>query len=619
MQAFRLLTLRLLLTVIVIGLPLSAQPGSAPKPNHHPAPSVTSSRPELDRLTTKIGNSIGGRSTQTSAVARQNYIDDFIFGKMERDRIPHAPLSSDEEFLRRVHIDLTGRIPEPKQIRDFLADADPKKRDRVIDELTNAQVDPAAIPHPSHPFLDRWTYFYGDLFRNAAAEIGVKGRNLLWDYIHTALLLDIPYTEFATELITATARSNWQSGASGFLARNHADDADGLAINHEDTAEDIAINTSKIFLGINLECIACHDGARHLEKINLWLSERKRDEFWRHASFFGGVRIWRAFGIGQEFAVIDGPHRYDLDYPSVKRVSRYKKDTTPTFLLSGEQAAANDHPRAAYARMLAASPQFSRAAVNLIWAELMGVGIVDPPFEFDLARQDPAHPPPAPWTIQPTHPELLDALAKDFAANRYSLRHIIRTIAKSSAYQLSSRTSGPWKPEYAAYGARHFVRRLPAEQLYDHISQATGVFVDIPIAGAGEKVKFVLQTRCPADLGGKELEGVRSFLADFGQSNRDQGEKSVAGSIVQASVLLNSNLVKQRVRADQGRLQKLLKADPHVSNEAIVEELFLSALGRFPSSSEKQLATAQLEQYRESGAEDVLWALLNKTEFLFQH
>ena len=455
------------------------------------------------------------------------------------------------------------------------------------------------------------------MFKNAGPEIGIKGRNLFADYINTALLLDIPYNQFVTEMLTASARSNWQSGPSGFLARNHADDADGLSINHEDTIEDIAISSSRYFLGINLECIACHDGARHLEKINLWLSRRKRDEFWRQASFFGGVRIYRAFGIGQEFAVKEDEPRFDLKYPSVKRVQRYRKDVTPTFVLTGQTQAAGENPRAAYARLLTADPQFARATVNMIWAELMGVGIVDPPFDFDLDRQDPKNPPPAPWTIQPSHPELLDALAKDFVANNYSLRHMMRVITKSSAYQLSSRFAGEWRPQYATYFARRFVRRLPAEQLYDALAQATDVFVDFTISGTGEKVKYMLQTHDPSDLGGKDLEDIRSLVSTFGQSNRDQGDKSLAGTMVQTSALLNSNFIKDRVRADKGRLAALMKADPPPSNETVVAELFLATLGRLPAGKEKALAVAQLQQYRESGAEDLLWSLLNRTEFLF--
>jgi hypothetical protein len=593
---------------------------SASTPANHPPIPKESSAAELDRLTTRVTAKAGTERRKVDppkSIVRKNYIDEYIFGKMERDHVPHAPLSSDEEFLRRVSLDLIGRLQQPEQVRTFVADKDPAKRDKLVDALTDAKVDPAAIPHPAAPFLDRWTYFFGDLFKNAGAEIGIKGRNLFADYINTALLLDIPYNQFVTEMLTASARSNWQSGPSGFLARNHADDADGLAINHEDTIEDIAISSSKYFLGINLECIACHDGARHLEKINLWLSRRKREEFWRQASFFGGIRIYRAFGIGQEFAVKDDEYRYDLKYPSVKRVQRYRKDVTPAFLLTGEKQAASETPRAAYARMLTADPQFVRATVNMIWAELIGVGIVDPPFEFDLDRQDPKNPPPAPWTIQPIHPELLDALAKDFVANNYSLRHIMRVITKSSAYQLSSRFAGEWRSEYATYFARRFVRRLPAEQLYDAIAQATDVFVDFSVNGTGEKVRYMLQTHDPLDLGGTNLEDVRSLVSAFGQSNRDQGDKSLRGTMVQTSALLNSNFIKDRVRADKGRLAGLMKADPPPSNETVVAELFLATLGRLPSGKEKALAVAQLQQYRESGAEDLLWSLLNRTEFLF--
>ena len=591
---------------------------SATTPANHPPIPKTSTASELDQLTTRVtAKAAKSKADPPKSIVRKNYIDGYIFGKMEQDHVPNAPLSSDEEFLRRVTLDLIGRIPQPEQVRAFVADKDAAKRDKLIDELTNAKVDPAAIPHPSAPFLDRWTYFFGDLFKNAGPEIGIKGRNLFADFINTALLLDIPYNQVVTEMLTASARSNWQSGPSGFLARNHADDADGLTINHEDTIEDIAISSSRYFLGINLECISCHDGARHLEKINLWLSHRKRDEFWRQASFFGGVRIYRAFGIGQEFAVKDDEPRFDLKYPSVKRVQRYRKDVTPTFVLTGQTQAAGENPRAAYARLLTADPQFARATVNMIWAELMGVGIVDPPFDFDLDRQDPKNPPPAPWTIQPSHPELLDALAKDFVANNYSLRHMMRVITKSSAYQLSSRFAGEWRPQYATYFARRFVRRLPAEQLYDAIAQSTNVFVDFTISGTGEKVKYMLQTHDPSDLGGKDLEDIRSLVSTFGQSNRDQGDKSLAGTMVQTSALLNSNFIKDRVRADKGRLAALMKADPPPSNETVVAELFLATLGRLPVDKEKALAVAQLQQYRESGAEDLLWSLLNRTEFLF--
>ncbi len=596
----------LVLTALVLGLPAEKK--------KHPLDPKLSGRGDLDELTSRV--TAGGRQqgqVPPGPIARNNYIDDFIFDKMERDRIPHAPLSSDEEFLRRVFLDLTGRLPEPDRVRSFLKDSDPAKRSKLIDELSGTKVDPIAGTHPSSPFLDRWTYFFCDLFRITQGEVGIKGRNLFWDYINTAFLLDVPYDELVTEMLTVTARSNWESAPANYLARNHADDADGIGLNHEDGIEDIAISTARNFFGVNLECISCHDGAGHLEKINLWLSQRKRAELWRHASFFAGIRISRGFGTAQEFPVQEARHRYDLKYPSVKRIPRYQAETTPTFLLTGEKAAPEENPRRAFARMLTSHPQFARATVNLIWAEMMGMGIVDPPFEFDLARQDPENPPPQPWSIQPTHPELLETLAKDFAARNHSLRHIIKLIVKSSAYQLSSQFHGEWKPAYAPYFARRYARRLSAAQLYDAIAQTTEVFVDIPILGTDLKVKYVMQTRGPYDLEGE----LKTFLASFGRSNRDVADKSLAGSMVQASILLNSNVLKERVRADKGRLQRLLKETPPKSNEAIVEELFLATLGRFPTASESQLGVEQIEEYRDAGAADLLWSLLNKTEFLF--
>ncbi|MEJ7608730.1 MAG: DUF1549 domain-containing protein [Bryobacteraceae bacterium] len=162
--------LAVLSSVIVFGFQVWGQ--SAPRPIKHPPTPKGSIVAELDGLTTRVAAKVG-TSKGPPPVIRENYVDEFIFGRMKQDGIPHAPLSGDEEFFRRVTLDLIGRIPEAERVRKFLADTDPAKRERLIDELTNAKVDPAAIEHPSHPFLDRWTYFFGDLFKNAAAEIGV--------------------------------------------------------------------------------------------------------------------------------------------------------------------------------------------------------------------------------------------------------------------------------------------------------------------------------------------------------------------------------------------------------------------------------------------------------------
>lgn len=268
--------------------------------------------------------------------------------------------------------------------------------------------------------------------------------------------------------------------------------------------------------------------------------------------------------------------------------------------------------------MLIASPQFARATVNWIWSELMVVGIVDPPWDFDLLRQDPENPPPSPWTIQPTHPELLDALGRDFREHNFDLRRLLAMITKSSAYQLSSRFEGEWKPQYASYYARRLVRRLPAEHLFDAISQATQVFPQIPIQGTGRKAKYILETYSKSDINDSE---VRRMLDFFGQSDRDKVDREFSGSILQSSLLLNSKTLKKNVLAatEGSRVQKLLRKEPPLSNRELVEELFLATLSRFPTEEETSYSVKMLERYRDRGAEDLQWALLNKLDFIFSY
>jgi len=537
------------------------------------------------------------------SVRPKNYIDDYILGKMKRDNVPHAALCTDTEFLRRVSLDLTGRLPEAGAIRKFISDADPQKREKLIDSLMETPV--AGLRRRlSTPYLERWTYWFGDLFRSNDGHLN-KGRELFYDYLYSALLENLPYDQMVREMLTATTRSNWTNGPVNMLARDYVNETDDSIINNEDTYDQWAISSSKVFLGINVECISCHDGRGHLEKVNQWLSKKTRQAFWKQAAFFAQSRLWRPFGDYSNFALTDDGKGYDLTRKSVTRMQRYKADVSPAFLLTGEKPEPGENPRAAYARMLTGNVQFARATVNLIWAELMGVGIVDPPFAFDLDAQI-------------THSDLLDALAKDFQGHQYDLRYLIKLITKSSAYQLSSRFEGEWKPDYARYFARHFVRRLPATQIWDAICQSTGVFMEVPILRSDRKVKYVQSMIDPDDLSGKGMKPLADLLASFGLNNRysvgdDSGTK---GSIIQASVLLNNPLVLERTKARKGsRLFDLFQHEPPLSNSEIVEELFLATLSRFPSEQEKSIAVKLLQDYHTPGAEDLLWSLINRLEF----
>ncbi|MCX6588762.1 MAG: DUF1553 domain-containing protein [Acidobacteria bacterium] len=549
-------------------------------------------------------------------LADENLIDRRIEKKAKANGVPLAANATDAEFIRRVTLDLQGRLPDPAVARNFLADASPDKRTKYIDSLFPAIPVPGMRSVRDHPFLDRWTYFFNDLFRNG--ELLEEGINTFYDHIYKTLTLNLPYNEFVQNLITATAVSTWSDGPANFIARSHIFEGDGFQMNHEDTADEIAINTTRLFLGVSLECVSCHDGANHLEKVNLWLSQRKRAEMWRHASFFGKTYIAPVFGRSPQFTVKDTRRGYDLTTRSSLRPPRDPQaNSKPTFLLTGEEIAAGEKPRDAYARMLTTHPQFARATVNLFWAELMGQGIVDGPFEFDLARQDPKNPPPAPWTIQPSHPELLAELAADFRDHGYDLRRLMKQIVSSRAYQRAIAAPKGWSPNYDTYFTRRVTRRLSAEMLFDAVGQAAGLKPTYKITFSDKKAPNILQTRSPQDIDKSDPAMYRALQA-FGQCDRYAIEADRKPTMVQAAILLNDKLIRERlVIQKDSRLESLLRSDPPVPNERVVEDLYLAALSRYPSPAELGQGVDLMQKYRDQGAEDLLWILVNRLDFLF--
>jgi hypothetical protein len=327
----------------------------------------------------------------------------------------------------------------------------------------------------------------------------------------------------------------------------------------------------------------------------------------------------RAVRYQDRFIVADDGTGYDTKAASTVRLRRTGGEIQPTFLLTGERADRSKPLRPQFARMLTSHPQFARATVNLIWKQFFGLAIVEPVDGFDLARQDPAKPPPAPWMVQPTDPALLDALARDFADHGFSLKHLMRTIARSSAYQLSSRFPGEWQERYSPYFARKFVRRLSAEQLHDAICQATGVFGDYPRRDLVYNtplppVHFWTEASTPEEIGNRET---KSFLEAFGLANREQFDRQSGGSVAQAMMLMNSEFVTKRVRPESHSLVQQLIESSKTSAE-IVDALYVATLSRYPTAQEKKLAASWLDADR-SSASDLHWVLLNKVDFIFNY
>ncbi|MGH9632302.1 MAG: DUF1549 domain-containing protein, partial [Bryobacteraceae bacterium] len=476
------------------------------------------------RLTERLTAGVPAASAQGVA-ARRNFIDNYIFGRMDRDGVPHAPLASDQEFLRRVRLDVTGRIPSPEETREFLADNSPDKRARLIDRLVG-----------SPEFVDKWAYFFMDILR-ANGKMG-RGHFLFHYTLKQSLAADRPYNDWAASLIAASAKSNYVVAAANPIVREHVEGKPGeeengdslKKIHQADTHDELTILFGKIFLGINLSCISCHDGQGHLEKVNVYLSTRKRSDFAQQAAFFGNVRyIAHVEGANNDekpsatmghFIVDDLAAGYNSEAESMLRPKRFGGPATPKFILTNKTPEPGEEPRAQLARMLTSHPQFARAAVNMFWAKLMGVGIVHPYDDFDLARQDPNNLPEG-WNLQPSHPELLDELANYFRGNNYSIQKLFKLICNSSAYQLSARFPGEWRDNYAPYYARKFARMLSAEELHDAIASATerpGRFEtrapreDGSGSGAGT-VGMAMQVSVPNPKG-----DLKSFMQAFGES-----------------------------------------------------------------------------------------------------
>jgi len=549
--------------------------------------------------------------TDHELVPLRNLIDAQLFSAMKRDGIPHSPLTNDYEFCRRVTLDLTGRIPTPDELNSFVSSTQSDKRDKLIDSLLS-----------SNAWVDNWAYWYGDMTRACGNRFGNPTLKHFDAWMRKSFREDKPYDQFVTEMLTASApNTNWMpdAAATGFLTRWHVTGATMYDDNFEDTADEIIVNASRLFLGVNYQCISCHGGKGFLNKVSLDLVSKTRRDFWSMGAFFGQMRI-RVVPYQDRYTVTEDGTGYDSKAWSQVRLQREGGDITPTFILTGERADLTKPLRPQFARMLTSHPQFARATVNLIWKQFFGLGIVDPVDSFDLARQDPKAALPSPWTYQPANADLLNALAADFAKNGFSLRHLMRTIARSSAYQLSSRFDGEWKENYTPYFARHFVRQLTAEQLHDAISAATNVFGDYkrrdwlyetPIAPA----HFWTEAASPEDIGNGEA---KAFLRTFGQSNREQFDRQQVGSILQAMMLMNNPFVTKRVEAAGNSLVAQLVKSNKSSGE-IVDQLYLSTLSRRPSPPEKQLAISWIDKDRREGAEDLQWSLLNKLDFVFNY
>jgi hypothetical protein len=538
-----------------------------------------------------------------------NLIDNYILGKMQADGVTPAPASPDEEFLRRVYLDLTGILPTVDQAQQFLTSTDGNKRPALIDQLL-----------ASSAYVDKWALFYGNLFQVTSGYynfISVQSRNRFNQYLREFVSTDRSYADVAREMISASGDS-YLTGPPNYIVRSLQQ---GEPI--QDTWDTLTDQNTVAFMGMKTLCVSCHDGRGHLEQINLFLAPKRRTDFWKMSAFISRTSIDQepvdTFTRQMRSVIVDrtsGGYSswVDPNNPG-PRPARYGGPYSPAFMGTGETPQTPQY-RAELARLMVANRQFARASVNYLWAALFTQGIVDPPGSWDIARINPANPPPAPWTLQPTNPQLIEALADEFISSNYSIKHMIRLMANSQSYQLSSRYSGDWQPVYDQYFARHITRRLSAEEIYDAVAQATMTTTPMALEGYSAPVYYAGQL--PDTTEPRNDGTISNFLNNFGRGDWWNNPRSSQSNIVQGLFMMNDNSVNFRTFTGKPNRVSWLLSQNMTDTDAI-NNMFLAALSRYPTSDEMAVIAQNRHGTRDQWFTDIQWVLLNKLDFLFNH
>ncbi len=487
-----------------------------------------------------------------------NFVDHHVFKKLEQLQILPSELCSDEEFVRRVYLDVIGILPTGEEARSFLASTEPDKRARLVDQL---------LERPE--FAEFWALKWGDLLRIRNAKVSNPGVHKFHRWLVAAFRDSMPYDQFARELLTADGSTFVNPPANYF--RTAAD------------TNDCTETTSQLFLGIRIQCAKCHN-----HPFERW----SQDNYYGIGAFFN--RVQRKPGANADEQVVWVARGGEVTQP------RTGKQMQPWLPLEGEaELSGEDDRRDKLVEWLVKqnNPFFAKVEVNRIWGHLLGRGIVEPVDDFRDSNP-------------PASASLLAALADDFAANGYDRKRVMRNILGSRTYQLSSR-----KNEFNAADVKYFshatTRLLSAEQLLDAICRVTSVpekFAGLP---AGTRATSLPSPDVESD-----------FLKVFGQPAREtacQCERSTDSNLSQALQMINGPLVHSKVRDEKNRLRQL--AGEGKSDAEIVTELYMAGLCRPPSEPELSAATKHISGAgdRVRGLEDVCWAILNANEFLFQH
>jgi hypothetical protein len=495
-----------------------------------------------------------------------NYVDKHTFAKLKLLNIQPSDLCSDQEFIRRAYMDLCGILPTPDETREFLASKDPQRRAKLVDQLLERQ-----------EYADLWTLKWADVFRSTRKTIQLKGTHVFQQWLRSNIASNTPLDQVVRDVITADG-STFSNPPANYYR-----------IAREPTA--LAETTAQLFFGIRMQCAKCHN-----HPFERWT----QDDYYSFAAFFARVKQRKDPIEPGDAQKKDGAEYIYVDRAGEVTQPRTNKTMEPKFMGGpvAKVAAGKDRRESLAAWMTSAeNPFVPKSLVNRIWYHLMGRGIVDPVDDFRDSNPS-------------ANDELLDALARDFTAKGFDVKHLIRTIMNSRTYQLSAMTNDFNKDDNKYFS--HAVTRLhTAETLFDALCFVT----DVPEKFPGH----ALGTRAVQLPDG---ETNHPFLKTFGQPARElacECERESDSNLAQALQLINGPAVNDRLRNPNNRIGKLLGAKK--SDQEVLNELFLVSLSRTPTPDE---AKAMLDHVTKSmdkrkAWEDVHWALINSKEFLFRH
>jgi len=500
--------------------------------------------------------------------ADQNFLDRIAAEEWKKLGIQPAPLADDSTFVRRVFLDLIGTLPTADETRTFLADTAADKRARLIDAL---------LERPE--YVDYWTLRWGDLLRAHRRYLGDKGLASFNGWIRQSVRDNKPLDVMTRELLTAQGNL-FTNGPVAFYFI-------------DEKTEDLAETTSQVFLGVRLQCTKCH---HHPNEV--W----SQQDYYGLAAFFSKLETKDSGQAGARFGGPKSIRPSLLDNPNRKPTMAVAPRAFGTVDLVRSDSAASGTTsdlRADLAAWITGrdNPYFARNFANRYWAALVGIGLVEP--VDDMRATNPA-----------SIPRLLDALAEDFAAHKFDAKHLLRTICNSRIYQLAPELN-PQRDADGSLFTHRTPRRLPAEVLLDAVNQVTGnveTFVGQP---AGTRA-IALPDPTIASL----------FLNTFGRPSRNSPCDCARGTAPDLSQVLhfaNGTALHEKITSSSGRLATGLKAKR--SDQELLEELYLTALARRPTPEETEIVreTITAGASPEEAWQDVLWALVNCSEFMFGH